>query len=293
MDCITALSNAGICIHDLDTTRTGTWQRVATEDKPRKRNGSVIIFDTRPLRFFYRNFATGVEGYWSDSGGFASRVDLDAMREAKRADQQRRQTNQADASQCAQTNWRTAIKAPPDHPYLVAKQVQPHGIRLLGNALLIPMLDVNGLLWSHQTIFPDGRKMYLRGGKKQGCYFPIGGPVVDVLVLVEGFATGATLHECLDAPIAVCFDAANLAPVACNLRQKFPGAHMVIGADNDVRTEGNPGIAYARKAAAQVNGQVVYPEFGQIALKQKLTDWNDMQTRYTTEMVQSLFAEVL
>jgi len=293
MDCITALSNAGICYTDIDTTRAGKWQRVPTEDKPRKRNGAVMIFNTRPLRFFYRNFATGVEGYWSEYGGFAKPADLEGMRAAKLAEKRRRATNQAEASQRAQVSWRRAIAAPEDHPYLVSKHVQPHGIRMLGKALLIPMLDVNGLLWSYQSIFPDGRKRYLRGGKKEGCYYPIGGPVVDVLLLVEGFSTGATLRECLDVPVAVCFDAPNLVPAACHLRAKFPDAHFVIAADNDVLTEGNPGIAYARKAAAQVNGCVVYPEFGQIALKEKLTDWNDMRCRYTTAMVTQLLAEVL
>ena len=118
-------------------------------------------------------------------------------------------------------------------------------------------------------------KRYMCGGRKDGNYYPITSESVEgLLVLAEGFATAATIHECTGYPVAVCFDAPNLIPVAKALRTKYKTIHIVLAADNDVYADGNPGLTYAEKAAAHVAGQVIYPEFGDI--EQKLTDWNDM-----------------
>ena len=106
-------------------------------------------------------------------------------------------------------------------------------------------------------------------------------------------ATGATIHETTGYPVAVCFDAQNLVKVAEALRRKYPTAHFVIAADNDVQTDGNPGITYAMKAAACAHGQVIYPQFGEIAFEEKLTDWNDMACWYSPETVTKLFTEAL
>lgn len=95
------------------------------------------------------------------------------------------------------------------------KRVHPHGIRQLGRKLIIPMYDRHGLMWSHQAIFRDGLKRYMLHGRKTANYYPIAAaPVADVLVLAEGFATGATIHECAGYPVAVCFDAQNLTSVS-------------------------------------------------------------------------------
>ena len=60
--------------------------------------------------------------------------------------------------------------------------------------------------------------------------------------MAEGFATAATVHEATGSAVAVAFNANNLKPVAIALRAKFPSLEMVICADDDHLTEGNPGI---------------------------------------------------
>ncbi len=54
------------------------------------------------------------------------------------------------------------------------------------------MRDATGELHSLQTIAGDGEKLYLTGGRKQGCYFAIGKPN-GALCIAEGFATGASI----------------------------------------------------------------------------------------------------
>ena len=61
---------------------------------------------------------------------------------------------------------------------------------------------------------------------------------------------------------AVAFDALNIEPVARAIRGKFPGLAMVICADNDTETPGNPGLTAATKAAQAVGAALAVPQFG-------------------------------
>ena len=74
-------------------------------------------------------------------------------------------------------------------------------------------------------------------------------------------ATAATIHEATGQPVAVCFDAGNLKPVAEALRAKFPDIKLIICADNDRFADGNPGVTKATAAAQAVGGLVVVPQF--------------------------------
>jgi putative DNA primase/helicase len=80
------------------------------------------------------------------------------------------------------------------HPYTARKGIQPHGARVQGDRLVIPLRDVDGTIHSLQFIGADGEKRFLTGGRKAGCYFDIGQPD-GVLCVAEGFATGASIHE--------------------------------------------------------------------------------------------------
>ena len=105
------------------------------------------------------------------------------------------------------------------HPYTVRKGIQPHGARLQGDRLVLPLRDADGTVHSLQFIGADGAKRYLTGGRKAGCYFDIG-ESNDVLCLTEGFATGASIHEATGYAVAVAFDAGNLAAVPAGVRSR-------------------------------------------------------------------------
>ena len=74
--------------------------------------------------------------------------------------------------------------------------------------------------------------------------------------------------------MAVAFDAGNLQPVAEALRASFPDADLLIAADDDHTTEGNPGASKAAHAAKAVGGRTVLPRFADASCRG--TDFNDL-----------------
>lgn len=141
------------------------------------------------------------------------------------------------------------------------------------NCLLIPMFDRQKKIHSLQCIEADESrsKRYLKGGRKKGCFFPIGKPLeIDgrrVFVIGEGYATCASVHEDTGHMVLVCFDASNLLDVAHSVRERDPNAIILFAADNDLwnrKPDGapyNPGIDAATKAAKVVSGIVAIPPF--------------------------------
>lgn len=176
----------------------------------------------------------------------------------------------AEAATKAATIWKAASLAGEDHPYLARKGIQAHGAKVGADGwLLVPMRDTAGKLWNLERIAPekpaDGStdKKGLFGGRRTGCYFSIGNPKGAVaLCICEGFATGASIHEATGYPVAVAFNAGNLGPVAKTLRQKFPALPLILCADDDMATDGNPGMTKATEAARAVGGVLAVPDFG-------------------------------
>lgn len=123
--------------------------------------------------------------------------------------------------------------------------MKPHGIRQQGKTLLVPAKDTAGALISLQRILPDGQKRFLKGGRTADGAFTIHGAKDKPLYLAEGFATAATIRE-LTGGTAVCaFNSGNLAAVAKAIRELQPDRQVVIAADNDQFTDGNPGVTAA------------------------------------------------
>ena len=193
-----------------------------------------------------------------------------AMQSQRDAEQAQRQQQARDAVAVILANASPART----HEYLTAKGILPHGVKCDGVHLLIPMRDTTGAVQSLQTIAPDGDKRFHSGGKVTGCYFGIGKP--DSLVIVcEGFATGASIRECTGHAVAVAFNAGNLQPVAVALHSKYPALQIIIAADDDHLTPGNAGMTKARAAAQAVAGLLAVPDFGSNR-PGKATDFNDL-----------------
>ena len=200
----------------------------------------------------------------------AHRGRISAMQLQREEDQAQRQQQARDAVALILAGATPARS----HEYLTAKGIQPHGVKCDGVRLLIPMRDTSGTVQSLQTIAPDGDKRFHPGGRVTGCYFGIGKP--DGLVIVcEGFATGASIRESTGDAVAVAFNAGNLQPVAVALHAKYPALKIIIAADDDHLTAGNPGLTKARAAAQAVAGLVAVPDFGSDR-PDKATDFNDL-----------------
>ena len=209
---------------------------------------------------------------------------IQAMRAQREADEAARQAHEADN---AGTRWQAAGPAG-GHPYLVRKGIKAHGIRQDGETLLIPLRDTAGKLHSLQTITPDGDKRFK--GRMKGCYHSFGKPAGRIIVC-EGYATGASIHEATGDAVAVSFNAGNVGLIATALHKKYPELTLVMAADDDHQTPGNPGMTAAKQAALAVGGFVVVPRFP-AGRPDKATDFNDLAALAGLGAVRACFSEI-
>ena len=66
--------------------------------------------------------------------------------------------------------WEGLSDLPPSgqNAYLARKGVEAHGVKFDGERLVVPVRDVDGKIWSVQTISPDegAPKLFEKGGRK-------------------------------------------------------------------------------------------------------------------------------
>jgi putative DNA primase/helicase len=211
----------------------------------------------------------------------AHRQRLEGTRKQREADAAERHQQ---AAAVAKQRWQAA-KTASEHPYLGAKGVKAHDVKQEGEALLIPMWDTADTLHSLQVIDTEGGKRFQPGGRVKGCYHAIGKPN-DVLIVCEGYATGASIHEATGNAVAVAFNAGNLEAVALALHQKYPGVKLILAADDDWKTEANPGMTKAKAAALAVGGWLAVPTFP-AGRPDKATDFNDLHQLAGSEAVKA------
>jgi putative DNA primase/helicase len=219
----------------------------------------------------------------------AHRAKVDTMRREREAEEAKRK---AEAGKKAATVWKAAKPATDDHAYAARKGIKAHGARLHNDALVIPMRD-GGVIHSLQFIGPDGDKRFLTGGRVAGCYYGIGTAKGAVArCIAEGFATGATIHEATGLPVACAMNAGNLEPVARALRAKLPDICLIVCADDDAATEGNPGLTKATETVRSVGGLLAIPNFG-ANRPEGASDFNDMAAHCGKEAVARAVAGVI
>jgi putative DNA primase/helicase len=204
-----------------------------------------------------------------EEAAHSTRVEI--MRRARETEEIKRRT---EAREKAGLIWHAAGNAPDDHPYLVRKGIEPCGVRVHNGALVVPMRDDEATLHGLQFIEVGGEKRFLTGSRVGGCYFLIGEPA-GALCIVEGYATGASIHEATGTAVAVAFNAGNLMAVARALRTGFPDLRLIICADDDVRSPDNPGLTKSREAAMAVDAWLAVPTFGDNR-PEGATDFNDL-----------------
>lgn len=255
--------------------------RVA-DDKGGTLNGWYVFFPVPVAAGAFGSWKTGQSEKWCIKSepelSHAERKELarqlEAARQARKAGQRKVWELAADK---AVARFRAAkpMDGASIHDYLKRKHVRAHGLRLEGQAVLVPLRDIAGRLWSLQTINRDGEKRFMGGGKTSGMFHLIG--TVDpagALYIAEGYATGATVHKLRGVPVVCAMTADNLLPVALAFRTKYPQADIVIAGDNDRFTDGNPGAVKAEAAARAVGGAFVLPDFPPNCTTG--TDFNDL-----------------
>lgn len=237
----------------------------------------------------------GVTETWHSNNGEVCKMDRREHRrkleEARAALQRETSARQAKAAQTAEWIVRRSEPAK-SHPYLLGKRVKAYGeLRQRGDLLVVPLRDINGQLHTIQSIAPDNRfegernKTFLKGGRIAGCSFTIGDNRTHPLVICEGLATGASIHETTGHAVVCAMNAGNLKAVAENFRKKYPDCEIIIAADNDQWTDGNPGLTKASEAAKAIRAKLAVPCFNDVA--NKPTDFNDLHQQEGLQAVKS------
>ena len=279
----------------------GQLHRVPVEgDNGRERSGAYKgHLDGRPAGF-YQNFKTGGEKvYWKANSQATALTPQERAQQAAEAAKTRyerahqREQMYERAGGLADAIWETAAPVS-QSAYLEGKGVAAEGLRegrygqhvpvrsedgserqkSIAGMLIVPVHGADGKVSSLQLIQPDGTKMFLPNGRMDGGHFAVGdvdksGP----LLIAEGYATAATVHELTGAPVIVAFTAGNLGKVAELYRAQYPERAIYIAGDTDREKPSNVGRIKAEEAAATVGGKALFPAFPDGV---KGTDWNDL-----------------
>jgi len=219
------------------------------------------------------------------TGGQAPRLD-DADRERREREARHREAqlrrNQENATLAARDRWARALPINgAGNAYLERKNVAPYGTRREGENLLVPIFGPDGLIMSVQSIPPEGggRKMFHAGAPVNGGTFTLGDAQDGPVVIVEGFATGATVQAATGHLVIVGFSKGALERTAKIAAARYPGREIIIGADAN-------GIDKADEAAAAVGGRVIAPDLQGA----EGSDFNDQAAHYGLDDVAALFA---
>lgn len=224
---------------------------------------------------------------WKQNGGTtASKEELSSLRARWAKEAQDADRDQADlwerTSLLVQNELKTFKPASYRHDYLQSKSVTTYGPILENEEgeLVLPLQDTHGKVWSYQSIDYFGDKRFRMSGKVTGCFYLLCDRLDGAVVVCEGYATGATIHQATGWSVVCAMNCGNLAATAKALREVFPGRPIIIAADNDRFTKKpdgslwNPGLEKARAAAVPIKAKVVFPEFPEHS--EKGTDFNDL-----------------
>ncbi|MGT2471544.1 AAA family ATPase [Paraburkholderia terrae] len=261
------------------------------EDRRGKKNAWYVLHADGVGGGAFGDWKTGYQSTWSSKvESTLSPQERETWRarlaEVRKAAEDERIRVQGRAAAKAAAIWERARDATTDNPYCRAKQVKPYGLKEFKDrhTLIVPIRNSRKALVNLQFIFEDGSKRFLTGAEKAGCCYFFGQKRGDRILIVEGYATGASLHEATGLPVAVAFDAGNLLPVARALRERLPNARLILCADDDATTAGNPGLSKATEAARAVGGLLAVPDFGPDR-PEGATDFNDLAALHGLEVL--------
>ena len=294
-----AMTKMDILPSNTSLTVDGKVHRYDVEgDKPKSRNGFYCIYPDGLPAGYFGSWKVGESVRWIfDTRGLEPNkrkmlLNIEKTTEYKKLQAEREKelkNSQAKAADKARVIFEQSSSANPEHPYLVRKQIAPYGIRQLGNDLLIPLRDENGKFRSMQRINanPEIPKLFEAGTSTKGAFFSIGGDIKEGVILIcEGYATAATLHELTGFMVIAAFSCYNLGAVAPKIKKMHPSRKIFIASDNDHNTKGNPGLSCAQEAVKQFQlDGLIYPQ------DIKGTDWNDFYIEHGIDKAEKKIKE--
>ena len=328
-DFASAIKQAGLELNG-DPIMDGNLHRIGTREKPNGKDGAYVGYlDGRPSGFI-QNFSSGLKENWTFQGAELNDEQRAELAAQAAINKQRRAAELAEqhekAAGKAQWRWEQGadMREGDSTPYTERKQVPAVGLRRIGDDLLVPLRDVDGKLWAVQTVFPEKKawversgenrlvplaelsaeelakgvdpmdKVFTKGAKKEGNFHLLGEVRPgEPVVVVEGYATGASVHLATGVTVAVAFDSGNLDPVVGAIKSRHPTSELFIGADDDRfpkpgREGQNAGLLKALEAAQRHGVGVIVPKFTGPG---RLTDFNDLHVSEGLEVVRSQISE--
>ena len=269
----------------------GKWQRYDIEGQKRgSKNGAYKIFtDFKPAGYFQDWSNPSARYTWSfDSGGERVEFDAEQWEKERKRRQEEELKKQLEAAERARIRFESTPSVA-EHQYLRQKGILAHGVHVDDDGrLLIPLCDVNMRITSLQWISPDGKKQNFSGGRMSGSFFPFAieklSAESSTLLIGEGFATMAKIHELTERPCVAAMSSGNLDSVVEAFLRKVPYVKIILMADNDIATfekRGfNPGLDSARAVMSKYPKNVVavlYPHFSDSSHG---SDWVDFANSF-------------
>lgn len=266
----------------VDPIPDGRFHRYPAPGKPDTNDACWVWISEDGNYAKFGNFITGETHTWK--GGLfqplspeeAAALQAQAKEAAIQAYREKRQ-RQEQAAMKAQAMIKGAKRATHANPYLSQKSIEPHGTFADGAVLLVPMVNLDSEIRNIQRIYPNRDKRFLKGGQVNGLFTTVDALFsAETQYICEGLATAATVNELTYKPVAAAMTAANLKAVCLALARVAPkGVEIVVVADNDHRTEGNPGVTRAKEAARAIGARVVIPPLPCDRRDCYCTDFND------------------
>jgi putative DNA primase/helicase len=215
--------------------------RCGTVEKPRSNNGAWFWDGQRGWVMDWSGDARTVWFQDPNARPWTDQEKREWMVKRQTANAQKDQSYEL-AAQRADVTLRSAKMA--EHPYLTIKGFPEMQGLVLDHKLLIPMRNVvTNKLQGYQEIWWDApnmryEKKMLHGMRARNAVLYMGERDAQEAWLVEGYATGLSLHAALrsvglKASVVVCFSASNMVAVADQIKGK-----RYIYADNDVSLTG-------------------------------------------------------
>ena len=255
-------------------------KRCGTVDKPRSLNGSYLWDGQRGWIF---NWAEEAKAIWYDDPNAKPWTDQEkrewvTKRNKANADRDRSYDMAADRVVITLNSAKMEI-----HPYLEIKGFKDLQGYVVDNKLLVPMRNVvTDKLQGYQEIYWDEpnrkyEKKMLHGMRAKNAVLYMGSKGAREAWLVEGYATGLSLHKALrsvglNAAVVVCFSAVNLVQVADQVK-----GDRYVFADNDESKTGEKaaietGLPWTMADEVGMDANDMHDKLGLMSVVKKVMD---------------------
>lgn len=280
-------------------TADGKWHRFRIEDTRSKSStpGAYLMhMDEHPVGLFM-DWRKEREKFRWTPGTEAGPVDRAEFRRLAQESETKRKANYAKAATNALTFFQKECVAinGASHPYLDRKKIASHGARQGSGkpfglkdepCVIIPIRGSDNKALTLQAIRADGERRFWPGSTTEGGYTLIGrDDSQTTIVLCEGFATGATIHEATGWLVVVCLSASNMVRISRWAGHRWPGRAFVVAGDDDwhlllkEKPQPNEGLEAAIKAARNLGCSYIMPDM-QGAVTNGGDDFNDQAAEY-------------